>query len=178
MTLIEVMISILILTVAVYLLSSTVTAAIGHSEVKRERGIAVEAAANLIEQLHAQEFEDLWALYNEDPSDDPQGSGTAPGRHFAVPGLDAMEADVDGLVGEVVMPVKKSEPGFALREDEIAAELGLPRDLNGDLLIDDQDHSGDYIVLPVIVRVSWTGKAGNRQFEIATMLAKLKKAPE
>ena len=76
------------------------------------------------------------------------------------------------------MPVKKSEPGFALREDEIAAELGLPRDLNGDLLIDDQDHSGDYIVLPVIVRVSWTGKAGNRQFEIATMLAKLKKAPE
>ena len=54
----------------------------------------------------------------------------------------------------------------------------MPRDLNADLMIDDQDHARDYVVLPVTVRVAWQGKAGRRSFEMSTMFAKLEKLDE
>jgi hypothetical protein len=175
MTMVEVMVAIVILTVSVYILSSTVTAAIGHSRVKRERSLAVDATINVLERMRSEPFEELFSLYNSDPSDDPLGAGTAPGPHFEVFGLDPRADDPDGLVGEILIPEVEVAGASHLREDMEFAELCLPRDLNGDLLIDVEDHASDYIVLPVTLRVTWGGKSSRREFEMATMFARMEK---
>ena len=170
-TLVEVMIAVVILTVCCGMLTNTIVATVTHSQVKREQAVAVEAARGVIEDMHNGEFPFLFALYNADPTDDPAGEGTAPGKHFDVPGLDAAVDDLDGLVGEVILTAEAA-PMLETTEWE---ELGLPRDLNGDLEIDDEDHSGDYLVLPVKVLLRWEGRAGIRQFEMSTMLADIRK---
>ena len=71
--------------------------------------------------------------------------------------------------------VRPSEASGKLRESVEMEDLSMPRDLNGDLKIDDQNHAGDYIVLPVTVRVEWKGRGGDRSFEMSTMLANLAK---
>jgi hypothetical protein len=60
---------------------------------------------------------------------------------------------------------------YTLREDFVSPRMGLPRDLNGDSLIDDCDHSSDYIILPVHVEVVWRGKFGPRRFDLYTEIA-------
>ena len=39
-----------------------------------------------------------------------------------------------------------------LREDVAIPAMGMPRDLDGDNVVDGVDHKGDYRMLPVIVR--------------------------
>lgn len=173
---VEVMVAVVILTVSVYILSSTVTATIGHSGIKRERGLAVDGAMNLFEQMRAEPFDELFARYNSDPGDDPGGPGTAPGRHFSVLGLDPQPSDPDGFVGEIILPELTSRAGAQLREDHQSDELSMPRDLNGDLVVDGEDHAMDYIVLPITLRLSWEGRSGRRSFEMSTMFAQLEKA--
>lgn len=172
-TLIEVMVALLVLTVAVQILSSTVTASISYSRVKRERGAAVIAATNVIEEMHAIPFYDLFATYNADPSDDPFGPGTAPGSVFEVDELEP----VDGVtpVGRIEFP---TDAAGILRETVVDDRMGTPRDLNGDMLINGQDCRADYLVLPVVVTVEWKSKLGERRFEVATMLMDLEKDEE
>lgn len=172
-TLVEVMVAAFILTIGVYILSSTVTSAVSHALVQQERSLAIEATGNLVEELHAVPFGEAFALYNGVGYDDPEGNATAPGNTFQVEGLEPIVA-ADGTVlpvGQVLMP---SSTGV-LREDMTLEELGMPRDLDGDLVIDDVDHSRDYMVLPVIVRVSWESRVGPRSFQMQTMLAELGK---
>ena len=57
-----------------------------------------------------------------------------------------------------------------LREDVADAQLGTPMDLNGDGAIDGADHSGDYVLLPVRIRVRWRGVTGLRTFDVCTVL--------
>ena len=52
-------------------------------------------------------------------------------------------------------------------------QLGTPRDLNGDGDVDQEDHSGDYQLLPVVVRVRWAGSSGFERVELKSMLADL-----
>ena len=172
---VEVMVAIVILTISVYILSSTMTAAIGHSSVKRERSLAVDATINVLERMRSEPFEELFSRYNSDPSDDPLGAGTAPGPHFDVFGLDPRTDDLDGLVGEILIPEVAVDGTSHLREDSSDAAHCLPRDLNGDLLIDGEDHASDYIVLPVTLRVAWEGRSGRREFEMATTFARMEK---
>lgn len=171
MTLTELMVAMMVMTVSVYILSSTITATIAHSAGKRERVRAVEAVRSLLEEMRSLPCSSLFALYNDDPSDDPGGVNTAPGSSFLVEGLEAQEMDADGFVGEIILPAANAP----LREDAVNAPLGLPRDLNGDALIDDKDHSLDYILLPVQIRVKWSGYVGEREFEMFTMFSDLRK---
>lgn len=168
-TLIEVMVAILVLTVAVQILSSTVTASISYSRVKRERGLAVVAATNVIEEMHALPFFDVYATYNGNAADDPFGEGTAPGCFFDVPGLDPVEGAQS--VGRIEFP----ESGGVLCETVVNERLGTPRDLNGDMLIDGNDRAEDHLILPVIITVEWKSKLGERRFQVATMLMDLEK---
>jgi len=168
MTLAEVMVAVMVVTISVYLLSSAITATAAHTAVKRERGIAVDAAWSALETMRGEPFEHVFYRYNRAAVDDPDGPGTAPGAHFDVPGLMPRLDDPDGHVGEIVF----SEAGPRLREDLADEDLGLPRDLNGDMRIDALDHAIDYIVLPLKVRVQWTGRAGARDFEMYTMLGR------
>ena len=71
---------------------------------KRERVKAVEAVRSLLEEMRSLPCGELFARYNDDPNDDPEGKSTAPGRHFRVEGLEAQDGDVDGFVGEIILP--------------------------------------------------------------------------
>lgn len=162
------MVAILVLTVATYILSSTVTASVSHSIVKSQRSLAAEAAMNAIEQIRAMPQEDVFALFNEIPADDPYGAGTGPGPNFNVPGLDPIMVSGAPLpIGQVLLPGRNG----VLNEAMSQPEFGLPRDLDGNLFVEAGDCAGSYIVLPIIVRVQWQSRLGPREFELATMLA-------
>ncbi len=167
------MVSVLVLTIGVFILSSTITTAVTHAVVQEERSFAIEAAGNVIEDLHAIPFSEAFALYNDVDYDDPGGPGTAPGAYFDVPALEPRLSATGEIlpIGQVLMP---SASGV-LREDVDVPELGMPRDLDGDLVIDHFDHSRDYLVLPVVVRITWMSRAGPRSFQMQTMLAELGK---
>lgn len=137
-------------------------------EANRESTLATLATRRALENLQAQDFTQIFALFNEDAADDP-GGVPAPGAGFAVAGLTVQDGDADGLAGRVIFPVSPGAPA-PLREDLVAPEDGFPRDLNADGAVDALDHAGDYAVLPVRVRVEWRGASGNRFIELQTVL--------
>ena len=57
-----------------------------------------------------------------------------------------------------------------LREDVVLPALGMPSDLDGNTIIDALDHSANYRVLPVRVRVRWQGMNGTRTMTADTVL--------
>ena len=172
LTMVELSVAIAVLTVCVYMLSQTVLATIAQAPVKRERAEAMEAARSVLERIRNEEFAEIFALYNADESDDPDGPDTAPGNLFAIPGFEPVPGDADGFVGEVVLP----GPGPTLLENASFPELGLPRDLNGDGMVDAFDHAWDHVVLPIMVRLEWQSRLGPRRLEVFTMLANLEEA--
>jgi len=166
----------LVLGIAFMIFTSTVAGVTRQRMINREIVIASNEARNMVERMRNEEFADVFALFNADPLDDPGGAGTAPGNSFAVDGIQVEAGDPDGFAGEIVFPTIEVVPGtFELREDVVDAELGMPRDLNGDSIIKVDDRSGDYILLPVVVRVRWTGNGGPRQYETISMLCELNK---
>lgn len=175
-TMLEITVSILILTVAAYILSSTISASLSHTVSKREQATAVEAAMSTLESMRATSFLDLFVSYNANPDDDPLGPGTAPGPIFTAPGLDPIvdEGGVIRPVGRVILP----EVDGQLREDAVLRALGMPRDLNGDTIVDRENHSDDCLVLPAIVRIEWRGRLGPRHFELSTMFVDLQRESE
>lgn len=167
MTLIEVTIAMGVLTVAVFLFTGVVASSSRIGSEKRQQSVAAHAARSALERLRGAPFASVWSSYNDSPSDDPAGPGSAAGPHFAVPGLAPRPDDPDGFVGRITLP----EQDGALREDASDLELGLPRDLDGDTLVDDRDHRGDYRILPVKVEIAWQSPLGPRRIEMYTMLA-------
>ena len=166
-TLVELLIVLVIMTITLGLLSRLLASTASIGPIHRETSRAVEAARDVIEQMHNMPFREVFARYNDDPSDDPDGPGTAPGNRFSVDGLEPQVGDPLGLEGEVVFPAVDGQ----LREDVTDSSLGFPRDINADGVVDDEDHASDCIVLPLVVRIRWTGHSGDRSFEMFTMLA-------
>lgn len=173
LTLVELMVSMSISLIAMAMFSSALIATSRMGADKRLTSIAAGAARNAIEHMRSQAHAERFARFNADPTDDPDGAGSAPGCHFAVEGLSARADDGDGFVGEIVMPTLAGE----LREDAVDGRLGLPRDLDGDSLVDKLDHAADYVILPVTVRVEWQGVGGPRRLEMHSMLVDLSGSP-
>lgn len=171
MTLVEIMVALVVLTASVYLVSSTIASAATDRITKRQMGIAAEAARTKLEMMRAEAFKELFARYNETPLDDPAGPGTAAGPHFSVEGIPIAAGDADGFAGRIFLPA----PGPALYENAANEPLGLPRDLNGDVGIDANDHALDYFVLPVTVRVEWSSPLGKRKVELNTLMSGIAK---
>jgi hypothetical protein len=48
----------------------------------------------------------------------------------------------------------------------------MPRDLNGDGVIDALNHADDYLILPVTLRLEWRGAAGNARQDYHTVLTR------
>lgn len=142
-----------VLAIAITSLMSLIVSSITLSRVNHETSIAHEAARRTIEQLQGTDFGDIFAVWGANPN-------------FAVRGLTPQLGDADGLVGQVSFPTVAGQ----LREDVADAGLGMPRDLDGDGAVDAADHSGDYVVLPVRVRLSWRGVSGDRAVDLTTML--------
>lgn len=168
-TLIEVVIAMIVIVVAMLGAVGTVTQVANLGESNRESTLAYQAARAAVEVLHATNFDDVVATFNTDPNDDPDGNGTAPGRDFAVAGLNPLQADADGLSGRILLPLNAAGQ---LVENLNDPALGMPRDLNGDGAIDGADHRDDCILIPVRVQVSWTGQAGDRTVDYTTTLGR------
>lgn len=80
-------------------------------------------------------------------------------------------------MGSIVFPdFEDPAQGWQLREDLPNRALGMPRDLSGDSVVDDQDHSDGYFILPVQIRVRWNGPTGVRQYEMTSQLCRFNKA--
>jgi prepilin-type N-terminal cleavage/methylation domain-containing protein len=164
-TMVELSISMVVLLVAVggTLSSISSTAVLGDSA--RETTLAYLEAQRTLERLRGEEFGQLFALYNDDPADDPAGNATASGAGFAVGGLGPVEGDADGRVGRILFPV---DGAGRLHEDVLFA--GRQHDLDADGSIGSADVSGNYVLLPLRVRVEWNGRSGNRYVELQTVL--------
>lgn len=168
---IEVMIAAIVLVVAVGGLSSSVVSAMRLNQVNEETARAHDIARAMAGNIQATPFNEIWRTFNADDSDDPGGVGTATGPNFAVAALPTQEGDQDGMVGQIVFPgVAVGGGDLELREDFVDAALGMPRDLNGDGVQDQLDHTDDYIVLPVTIRLEWRGSTGDRVYELNLLL--------
>jgi len=95
------------------------------------------------------------------------GGSTTTGKLGGGGGMVGSMGGMGGMGGGGAAP----GPAWELREDFISADWGMPRDLSGDSVIDAEDHSKDFILLPVTVRVEWQGSFGPRTYEVQTMLA-------
>lgn len=169
MTTFEVLMSMVVLIVAAAGTLGSISSSVALGDSTRDTTVAYAAAQQALEQLQAARFRDIFALFNADPADDPGGAGSAPGANFQVTGLNAQNGDGDGLAGRIIFPPSAAGPGV-LREDAVDADFGFPRDINADGAVDALDHSGDYVVLPVRVRIEWRGPTGNRAVELQTIL--------
>jgi len=167
-----------ILATAMSLFAGTVASVATERGISRESVTAAEAAESFVERLRSENVRLVFARYNTDPSDDPGGAGTAPGARFEVVGLDPGDAP-DGLAGEVRFPAVDTGPAggppvLELREDTVEPAFGLPRDLNGDSIIDEADHGDDYLLLPFEVVVTWRGRTGLREHRTFATLCEYK----
>ncbi|MBK7874268.1 MAG: prepilin-type N-terminal cleavage/methylation domain-containing protein [Planctomycetes bacterium] len=169
LTLIEVLCALTILMLSVLGFAQAITASARNAQSTKERTLATQAARRMLEEIEANVFAEAFWRYNDFANDDPGGVGTAQGSRFAVPGLALQAGDADGFAGEIVFPTRVGLPG-ALREDVGDERLGMPRDLNGDGVIDTLNHGGNYRILPVLVRVRWRGAAGDSVVELRTLL--------
>jgi type II secretory pathway pseudopilin PulG len=160
------MVALSILAIGALTVLGTMVYSLRLDTTNRETTVASQAARRVLEEIRSEELDDVVALYNSDETDDPDGAGTAPGDTFSVTLLEDVIAGMANA-GSVVLPINDAGE---VREDLDIPELGMPRDLNGDGAIDDLDHSGDLMVLPVMVRVSWDGVNGDRQIDFRTVL--------
>lgn len=163
------MLGMLVLVIAVLGTMGSITSSAILGEATMETSQAYRAAENLIERLVGMPLSQVFQRYNDDPTDDLSGVGLDPGANFAVVGLDPLDGDADGFPGRVFLPAAAASPGD-LREDLVDADLGMPRDLNADGVIDTANHSDDYLILPVRIRVEWKGRGGPRFVEMETVL--------
>ena len=83
-------------------------------------------------------------------------AGGNPGSAFDAPGLTA--PDGAARVGSIQIVTDETATDADLGE-----QLGMPRDLDGDDIADDVDVSATAKLLPVILRIQWTGKSGTRE---------------
>ena len=177
MTLLEVTVAFPIVLVSIGMFVQMLTGGTGMRDASREAGAAITAAQTAIEEMRNERFDQLLPLFNADPLDDPGGPGTAPGHRFRVDELVPLAAAADGMVGEIILPVRNAgsevAPDWEIREDLVLPELGMPRDLNGDAVIDDLDHSDDVSLLPVVVVLRWQGRLGEQEMRVFTVMTEL-----
>jgi len=169
-SLVEIVVVMAILTVSAAIYAQTVASSRLLEPIAVEKSLASEAARTALERIRAQPIDQVLALYDADPANDPGGPGTAPGPTFQVEGLAPGAGGAP--VGRIDFPLVDGR----LAEDLVDDMFGFPRDINGDGAIDALDHRADWVLLPVRVRLEWTprgGTGGTRDFEIYTMLPRL-----
>ena len=167
-SLIELVVAMAVVLVGLLAYSRSLSESMALGDKNRGTALATAAAQAIVEELYATDIERVFALYNDEADDDPDGSGTGPGARFAAAGLEARPVDA-GMAGRIFFPVDAGNPG-ELRENLVDTKLLTPLDLDLDGAVDDFDHSADYRILPVLVRVTWQEGRDERELEIATIL--------
>ncbi len=172
-SLIELMIALSVAAIGILGFSQAIVAAVVLNKVSQEEALARVGALEMLESCQSVEFGEVFARFNASQLDDP-ATGLIVSGGFAIQGLQAQSDDADGLVGEIEFPSLLQVDGDEeLREDVVDVGLNTPRDLNADGIVDFADHSGDYKLLPIRVRVSWRGRGGDSSLEFRTVLSDL-----
>ena len=167
-SLVEVMLVMLVLTVAVSMLSGMVATTASMGPLQIQNALACEAARAQLERLRIESVGTIFARFNADPNDDPDGAGTAPGCHFGVPGLSPRLDDPDGLCGLVRFPEQTGQ----LRENVADRSLGMPRDLDMDGFIGLNPVDQTYRILPFEIRIEWQYGEAVRSYSLYSMLVR------
>lgn len=165
-TLIDVCVGLLILALAVGALVGTMFSALRLDRVNESKAAANQALRGVLEDMKAMEFSEVYAAYNASKADDPD-----PGYDYKT-ALDLTSVLPVGTCGtaplaQVIFP--EDSNGF-LREDLVDPALGMPRDLDGDGGTDGDDHSADYRILPVVVKLDWESPSGPQTIQVATVI--------
>ncbi len=148
----------------------TVSSALSLRRTTYEQGIAEEAAVNMVEELLAADFDEVFERYNGTNADNPT-AGTSPGGDFAVASLSPADGDSDGMAGEILFPVATGAPG---RLTETPSSFpSMPRDINIDGDANDTNVTSSRKFLPVRIVVRWKGGNGESTVEYFTVLAGL-----
>ena len=153
-SLVEVMVASVVLSIGVLGFTQAMIGVRREEQTSREARLATLHAQNVIESMAAVDPSEIYARYNSTDADDPP-IGESPG---AVVDLGDSGLGDSNASCRVVFP----EQGGVLRESVDMPVLGMPRDLNLDGVINGSDRAADYRILPVLVRVQWTGASQNR----------------
>lgn len=172
-SLLEVLLSMTILTISAVGLAGFIDSSSQARKSAQSNRVARDQLAIGYERLTGLPFEEVFSRYNGTTSDDP-GTGSSPGSVVPVSTGSFGWTSGEGAppVLTVELPTTNAAPGV-LREDLNLPELGLPRDLNLDGVIDSSDHSADYQTLPVLLTIRWTERGEMRQLEQLYLLTSL-----
>lgn len=162
-SLFEILVASAVLAVAACAVTAAMIHGMAVGAMNTETQEAQETARKVLEQLSAVPVREVFARYNTNPLDDPSGPQTAVGNVVTL-----VSSSGKTLDAEIIFP--NAGDVSEIREDVQDPVLGLPRDLNADSVVDDQDHSVDYVMLPVRVRVTWRGVSGERSLDICSVL--------
>lgn len=157
-TMVEVMVALVLVMIALSGYSRSLVSSMVVADTNEEVRIASEAARVWMERLQGTDFDNVWERYGHSDA------------AFPVSGLSARDGSQNGDVIFLDFPIIGSS-NSVLREDANIPALGLPRDLNADGVIDSEDHSDDYVILPVRVRLEWQGARGDGYLEYQTLLS-------
>jgi hypothetical protein len=159
------MISASVLVVAILGFVASAFASHGLSRSVEERRVAVETLDRLIERIRADtDWVGLYARLRPLSSESVNDAGltwlgtdlrlqTWPANSYYADFTPPTSLGTVTFLVQVPVLTKGGVP--ALREDEVAPRYGLPRDLNGDALIDDFSRNNDNRVLPIVTRIRW-----------------------
>ena len=172
-SLLEVLLSMSLLTISAVGLAGFIDTASQARQSAQSSRVARDQLAMGYERLSGLPFEEVFARYNKTAADDP-GSGSSPGPETAISTTSLGWTSGAGVppVTIVEFPETSASPGV-LREDLMLPELGMPRDLNLDGVIDSADHSADYQALPVLLTVRWVERGETRQLKRLYLLTSL-----
>jgi len=170
--LVELAVAVMVVTITLGAVCSSLLTTVSLSRTNHQTTVGLDAARSRIEAMRGEVFEEIFLRYNATTADDP-AFGASPGSTFDVRGLTVRNVDPDGFVGQIAFP----GDGVTLREDWNDPELGMPRDLNGDGVIDGLDHAGDYTVLPVRVTLQWLGPGTSQRVDVVTTLSMREATP-
>lgn len=162
-SLFEILVASAVLSVAACAVTAAMIHGMAVGAMNTETQEAQDAARKVIEDLSSVPVREVFARYNTNPEDDPTGYETAVGNVLSL-----VSSTGAKLEAEIIFP--NAGDVTQIREDVQDPVLGLPRDLNADSVIDDLDHSQDYVMLPVRVRVTWQGVTGERSLDMCSVL--------
>jgi prepilin-type N-terminal cleavage/methylation domain-containing protein len=155
-TLVELAVGIAILTIGTLAMLSTVVASQKLETSNRERLLARMGAQSVVRdvQITARAVAAEQGL--EDWGTNFIAELSAPNNWVPVDGLQPW-SNLQNVCEVVIVNDETAS------DDDLGFELGMPRDLNGDGVVDDTAVTSEGKLFPVIVRVRWETPAGQRE---------------
>ncbi len=156
-SLVEVMVLIVILGLGMLALTSTSLSVHSLQSADAERRLANDRLDSITEDVRQSSSALVDAELGWVPSLlELYGPGGRPGDTFNIQGLNDQEGEPS--IGSITIVTDET-----LTDAELGVQIGMPKDLDNDGLIDNNDVSSTARIIPVIVRTAWTGSAGNQE---------------